>query len=62
MKCMMMMSDTVNNPELCQGYLAQELDEIRHVQSEPWLARYYAKHYHDPAGFNVGAASGMEPA
>jgi hypothetical protein len=54
MQCMMMMGETVNNPELCQGYLAQELDEVRHVQSEAWLARYYAKHYHDPSGFNVG--------
>ena len=54
MKAMMIMGETVENAELRQGYLAQELDEVRHVQSEAWLNRYYAKHYHDPAGFNVG--------
>jgi hypothetical protein len=54
-QCMMILGETVNNPELCQGYLAQELDEVRHVQAQIWLSRYYAKHYHDPAGFNVGA-------
>ncbi|MEW6470778.1 MAG: monooxygenase [Actinomycetota bacterium] len=54
MQCMMILGETVNNAELCQGYLAQELDEVRHVQSEAWLSRYYAKHYHDPAGFNIG--------
>jgi len=52
-QCMMQLSETVENVELRQGYLAQELDEIRHAQSEAWLARYYAKSYHDPAGFNV---------
>jgi len=55
MQCMMMLSETVENSALRQGYLAQELDEVRHTQSETWLCRYYAKHYHDPAGFNVSA-------
>ena len=55
MQLMIMIGDTVQNPELRQGYLAQQLDEVRHAQSETWLTRYYAKHYHDPAGFNVGA-------
>ena len=54
MQSMMQLGESVKNPELRQGYLAQELDEIRHVQSEAWLTRYYAKHYIDPAGFNVG--------
>jgi hypothetical protein len=54
MQAMMMLADVVENPELRQGYLAQELDEVRHVQSEAWLSRYYAKHYHDPSGFSVG--------
>lgn len=52
---MIMLGATVQNPELRQGYLAQELDELRHAQSETWLMRYYAKRYHDPAGFNTGA-------
>lgn len=55
MQTMMQLGECVENPELRQGYLAQELDEVRHVQAETWLTRYYAKHYHDPAGFNVGA-------
>jgi hypothetical protein len=46
--------ESIDNPELRQGYMAQMLDEVRHVQAESWLARYYAKHYHDPAGFNNG--------
>jgi YHS domain-containing protein len=55
MQTMMMVGEAVQNSELRQGYLAQELDEVRHVQAETWLNRYYAKHYADPAGFNVGA-------
>ena len=54
MQTMMMLGEAVANPELRQGYLAQELDEVRHVQSEAWLTRYYTKQYHDPAGFNTG--------
>jgi hypothetical protein len=54
MQLMIILGEAVQNPELRQGYLAQELDEVRHVQSEAWLARYYAKHYHDPAGFALG--------
>src|SRR5262249_55455017 len=41
------------NPELRQGYMAQELDELRHVQSESWLNRYYTRHSRDPIGFDV---------
>jgi hypothetical protein len=54
MQLMMMLGQVVENPDLRQGYLAQELDECRHAQSQAWLNRYYARHYHDPAGFNVG--------
>ncbi len=43
----------VNNQELRQGYLAQMLDEIRHYQQQLALGRYYLKHYHDPAGFDI---------
>jgi methane monooxygenase component A alpha chain len=54
MQCMAMLAESVDNNELRQGYLAQQLDEVRHVQAETYLARYYAKHYWDPAGFTVG--------
>jgi methane monooxygenase component A alpha chain/propane monooxygenase large subunit len=29
------------------------LDEVRHVQQEMYLGRYYMKHYADPAGFDI---------
>lgn len=52
MKCMTILTDAVDNPELRQGYLAQMLDEVRHVNQESYLLRYLAKHAPDPAGFN----------
>jgi hypothetical protein len=52
MKCMAMLVDAVDNPELRQGYLAQMLDEVRHVNQEDYLLRYLARHAPDPAGFN----------
>jgi len=54
MKCTAMLVDTVSNPELRQGYLAQMIDEVRHVNQEAYLMRYFAKHAPDPAGFNSG--------
>jgi methane monooxygenase component A alpha chain len=54
MKCASMLVDTISNPELRQGYLAQMLDEVRHVNQEAYLGRYFAKHAPDPAGFNSG--------
>ena len=56
MQAMIHMVEMVPNPELRQGYMAQELDEIRHIQAEAWLARYYAKNYFDPCGFNCAAS------
>lgn len=53
-QCMGILADTIDNNELRQGYLAQQLDEVRHVQMQAYLARYYAKHYWDPAGLDVG--------
>ena len=47
------MITAVDNQELRQGYLAQMLDEIRHYQQQLALGRYYMKHYHDPAGFDI---------
>ncbi|ETZ44711.1 monooxygenase [Mycobacterium avium] len=52
MKATAMLVDTVENPELRQGYLAQMIDEVRHVNQEAYLMRYLAKHAPDPAGFN----------
>lgn len=54
MKCTAMLIDTVQNPELRQGYLAQMIDEVRHTNQEAYLIRYFAKHAADPAGFNSG--------
>jgi len=46
--------DTVDNPELRQGYLTQGLDEQRHTNQEMYLMRYLAKHAEDPEGFDRG--------
>ena len=46
--------DTVDNAELRQGYLAQTIDEVRHVNQQAHLARYFAKHAPDPQGFAQG--------
>ena len=51
-KCTGMMVDTINNPELRQGYAAQMNDEIRHANVENYLCRYFAKNARNPAGFN----------
>ncbi len=51
-KCMASLVDTVDNPELRQGYVAQMLDEMRHTNQETYLIRYLARHAPDPAGFN----------
>ncbi len=53
-KCQGMLISAVDNEELRNGYLAQMLDETRHVQQEIYLGRYYMKHYADPAGFDIG--------
>lgn len=52
-KSMGMLITAVDNQELRQGYLAQMLDEVRHFQQILYLGRYYLKHYHDPAGFDI---------
>jgi len=43
--------DAVDNPELRMGYLAQMLDEQRHVSQETYLIRYFAKYAKDPEAF-----------
>lgn len=45
---------SVANQELRQGYAAQMLDEIRHVQIQAALRHHYVRHYRDPAGFDIG--------
>ncbi|WP_438861490.1 monooxygenase [Mycobacterium paragordonae] len=54
MKGATMLLETVSNPELRQGYLAQMLDEVRHINQEAYLSRHFSKHAPDPAGFNSG--------
>jgi methane monooxygenase component A alpha chain len=53
-KCQGLLISAVDNEELRNGYLMQMLDEVRHVQQEMYLGRYFMKHYHDPAGFDLG--------
>lgn len=43
--------DTVDNAALRQGYMAQMIDEVRHINQELYLTRYLAKHSVDPEGF-----------
>lgn len=52
-KCQGLLISAVDNEELRNGYLAQMLDEVRHVQQEMYLGRYFMKHYHDPSGFDI---------
>ena len=52
-KCQGLLISAVENEELRNGYLAQMLDEVRHVQQEMYLGRYYMKHYHDSSGFDL---------
>src|SRR5581483_2184070 len=56
-KCMASLVDTVDNPELRQGYVAQMLDEMRHTNQETYLIRYLSRHAPDPAGFNSALSS-----
>ena len=53
---------SVKNQELRQGYAAQMLDEIRHVQIQAALRRHYVRHYRDPSGFDIGQVGiGLHP-
>jgi propane monooxygenase large subunit len=53
-RCMSMLIDTVPNNELRNGYHVQFVDEVRHTGMQMSLARWYAKHVPDPAGWNLG--------
>lgn len=54
MKCCGQLVDTIDNAALRQGYMAQMIDEVRHVNQETYLNRYFAKHARDPEGFDRG--------
>ena len=53
-RCMSMLIDAIPNNELRNGYHVQFVDEIRHTGLQMSLARWYAKHVPDPAGWNLG--------
>ena len=53
-RCMSMLMSAVPNNELRNGYHVQFVDEIRHTGMQMSLARWYAKHVPDPAGWNLG--------
>ena len=55
-RCMSMLMEAVPNNELRNGYHVQFVDEIRHTGMQMSLARWYAKHTPDPAGWNLGPA------
>jgi hypothetical protein len=49
-----MLMSAVPNNELRNGYHVQFVDELRHTGMQMSLARWYAKHVPDPAGWNLG--------
>jgi YHS domain-containing protein len=53
-KCQSMLTDTIENAELRQGYLAQAMDERRHLNQQMYLLRYMAKNAQYSAGFDRG--------
>ena len=53
-RCMSMLMEAVPNNELRNGYHVQFVDELRHTGMQMSLARWYAKHVPDPAGWNLG--------
>jgi propane 2-monooxygenase large subunit len=53
-RCMSMLIGAVPNDELRNGYHVQFVDEIRHTGMQMALARWYARHVPDPAGWNLG--------
>ena len=52
-RCMSMLIDAVPNNELRNGYHVQFVDEVRHTGMQMALARWYAKHVPDPAGWHL---------
>ena len=56
-RSMSMLIDAIPNNELRNGYHVQFVDEIRHTGMQMSLARWYAKHSPDPAGWNLGPST-----
>lgn len=54
-RCMSMLMSAVPNNELRNGYHVQFVDEIRHTGMQMNLARWYAKHTPEPAGWDIAA-------
>ncbi|MBO0768776.1 MAG: hypothetical protein J2O48_08855 [Solirubrobacterales bacterium] len=52
-RCMSMLMSAVPNNELRNGYHVQFVDELRHTGMQMSLARWYAKHVPDAAGWNM---------
>jgi propane monooxygenase large subunit len=52
-RCMSMLMNAVPNNELRNGYHVQFVDELRHTGMQMSLARWYAKHVPDAAGWNL---------
>ncbi|MDP1818589.1 MAG: hypothetical protein Q8K58_01680 [Acidimicrobiales bacterium] len=48
------LADSLDNPELRAGNMAQVVDEIRHYNMQMYLQRYWAKHWIDPEPFARG--------
>ncbi len=53
-RCMSMLMAPCPTDELRNGYHVQFVDEIRHTGMQMSLARWYAKHVPDPAGWHLG--------
>ena len=53
-RCMSMLMEAVPNNELRNGYHVQFVDEMRHTGMQMSLARWYAKHAPDGAGWHIG--------
>jgi hypothetical protein len=53
-RCMSMLMEAVPNNELRNGYHVQFVDELRHTGMQMSLARWYAKHSPDGAGWHLG--------
>ena len=54
MKCTAMLVDTVENPELRQGYLAQMIDEVRHTNQEAYLHQVFREARARPRRVQLG--------
>ena len=52
-RCMSMLIEAVPNNELRNGYHVQFVDEIRHTGMQMSLAKWYAKHGPDAAGWDI---------